>query len=69
VLSHDSTTRLLKDDDYVCGHGYQVIWVNCMETNRDTADVLRHIIKNVSSRLVDTMNPEGHGRHYYACTN
>ncbi len=28
---------------------------NSIQTNRDSADVLRHIIKNVSSRLVDTI--------------
>jgi hypothetical protein len=46
-----------------------------IQTNRDSADVLRHIIKNVSSRLVGTIqspvdvrNTEGQGRHY-GCTN
>jgi hypothetical protein len=30
-----------------------------IQTNRDSADVLRHIIKNVSSRLVGTIqSPE-----------
>ena len=27
-------------------------WKNCIQTNRDTLDVLRHIIKNISERLV-----------------
>jgi hypothetical protein len=54
-----------------------------IQTIRDNADVLRHIIKNVSSRLIffssqkgffsrkrdgrERRNPQGHGRHY-ACT-
>jgi hypothetical protein len=40
---------------------------NCIQTNRDKLDVLRHIIKNVSERLVQLIESRLQSRKGFVC--
>ena len=40
---------------------------NCIQTNRDKLDVLRHIIKNVSERLVQLIESRLQSRKGFFC--
>ena len=63
-FSRQETTHSDEEDVWYKGSGddtmYTVMVIrklgkNCIQTNRDSSDVLRHIIKNVLTRLVRTI--------------